>query len=936
MNRTVKFIAVILFTLCFFKSRAQVGTSVITTTYVSWVQLPEGYDSTKKYPVLMMCHGIGEGASGLDSSTYMAGGYLDKIYNNSNYPAYFRERGWSGKGYDIVTGDSIGFIIVSPQMRTGAGSNWFYSGVIGTILNNINTLYSVDTNRVYITGLSGGGKPSIDYAAGVESDGGTVYNKKYVPAAIVPMSSAGGVSSRLQAGLLASKNIPIWQFTGTTDDNYTNINNFHGYVLDSGGVSRITNYSGGHCCWGTYYNPNYKEKIGSDSMNIYTWLLQYKRGSTAFKSIYVSSSDGSDSRTFEQAQSPSTPWKTIAKVNGQWGALSKGDTVKFKSGDTFYGQLIINKNGGVDSPMVITSYGSGELPKISGFTTLTSWTNYSGNIYKTSCVGCDSLLNLVVINDIPRQKGRTPNSGYNIYESNTLSSITDNELSGTPNWTGAQVVVRKSIWTINVHRILSHVGSTLYIDSVSQYSPQNNFGYFIQDDVRTLDTMGEWYFNPVDTNLYVYFPTDPSNYTVKVPTIDTLVKSFINVHDFKFSKLRFEGANQTLMQWRANKNVTIEDCEFEYSGLSAIFNTSWAIGDMDNFKLRRSTIKNMMSKGVDLGISSSNAFIDNNRFDSIGYYAGMAPSKIAIGQWDGMTGVLVGGASNVRISNNELSNIGFIPILFRGDTNIVEKNIIHDYAFVKSDAGGIYTSMYSNPYKKTGIIIRKNRIYNGLTNFEGTTGSRAYPQTFGVYLDDSTSNVLVEDNVMYNIQGTGFYAHNNRSTTFRNNITYGCDWGWADQYEASSLSNNMNVVIKDNQFVSTKDIEKWGFTVALGADEDKFGVIDSNYYVKNTGLTNVFTVRHGSWSEQSKTFSQWQSYGQDAHSTTLQKTTTLIIGDSTGHKTLFGTYQDVKGNVYSGTVSLQPYQALMLYPFEGVLPVTIKQFFIYRKKIKFQ
>src|SRR5690606_34260824 len=140
-----------------------------------------------------------------------------------------------------------------------------------------------------------------------------------------------------------------------------------------------------------------------------------------------------------------------------------------------------------------------------------------------------------------------------------------------------------------------------------------------------------------------------------------------------------------------------------------------------------------------------------------------------------------------NIRDNEGSNIGFMRILVKADTSIIERNKIHDYAFITNDAAAIYTSMPSYPYAQLGIVIKNNIIYNGRMAFDDTPNNSAWPQTTGVYLDDSTSNVLVEDNVMYNIRGTGFFNHNNRDVTFRDNKVYGCDWGWEVHYDGSSL-----------------------------------------------------------------------------------------------------------------------------------------------------
>src|SRR6266542_3682187 len=93
------------------------------------------------------------------------------------------------------------------------------------------------------------------------------------------------------------------------------------------------------------------------------------------KKYYFSSSQGNDSRTATQAQNPNTPWKTLNKLNSFFSNLKPGDSVLFKRGDTFYGSITINVSGTPSLPIVLGAYGAGAKPIISGFTTISSWTN---------------------------------------------------------------------------------------------------------------------------------------------------------------------------------------------------------------------------------------------------------------------------------------------------------------------------------------------------------------------------------------------------------------------------------------------------------------------------------------------------------------------------------------------------------------------------------
>ncbi|MBB3699860.1 Ig-like domain-containing protein [Flammeovirga yaeyamensis] len=84
--------------------------------------------------------------------------------------------------------------------------------------------------------------------------------------------------------------------------------------------------------------------------------------------IYYFSADGDDSND----GSIESPWKTlekaseIAQLQSKGGLLAPGDQMLFRRGDTFEGKLIVFAQGTEAAPITIGSYGTGELPIISG------------------------------------------------------------------------------------------------------------------------------------------------------------------------------------------------------------------------------------------------------------------------------------------------------------------------------------------------------------------------------------------------------------------------------------------------------------------------------------------------------------------------------------------------------------------------------------------
>jgi len=75
---------------------------------------------------------------------------------------------------------------------------------------------------------------------------------------------------------------------------------------------------------------------------------------------YISSSSGYDNNN----GTISEPWKTLQKISDV--SLQVGDTVFFKNGDRFNGHFVINGSGTKVAPIVITAYGEGEKPIITG------------------------------------------------------------------------------------------------------------------------------------------------------------------------------------------------------------------------------------------------------------------------------------------------------------------------------------------------------------------------------------------------------------------------------------------------------------------------------------------------------------------------------------------------------------------------------------------
>lgn len=214
--------------------------------------LPSLYSkTTKRYPLIVFIHGIGELNRTLSALNCCG---LPYHANNKTFPARFLS---SGKYYS--------FIVVSPQfvVRPSAAN-------VQSVIDYAKTKYRVDASRVYVAGLSMGGGSTMDWSM--------VYGEK--AAAIFP-ACPGTSPSDTRAKQIASKNLPIWWQYGTSDNlvpasqGYTWQNLIDKYNPSYAPYTKLTVWDGlsHNSTWARAFNPLTKV----DGKNAYEWMLQYTR-----------------------------------------------------------------------------------------------------------------------------------------------------------------------------------------------------------------------------------------------------------------------------------------------------------------------------------------------------------------------------------------------------------------------------------------------------------------------------------------------------------------------------------------------------------------------------------------------------------------------------------------------------------------------------------
>lgn len=213
--------------------------------------LPEKMESGKRYPLLICFHGRS-----------IAGNDITKIFRQG-----VARQMHEGKKIDAVNKidkKKYEFIVLAPL-----ATSWSLGpDHLDVALTDVLKRYPIDSSRIYVTGYSAGGW-SVAMAV---TDSRTAHRI----AAAVNMSPATIDDKNLKSfNITAANNIHTWYFGGNEEPVF--LGNCKLYADSTNrykkGLTKLTTGDFKHCCWEQYYNPSYRE----DGMNIYEWLLQYKR-----------------------------------------------------------------------------------------------------------------------------------------------------------------------------------------------------------------------------------------------------------------------------------------------------------------------------------------------------------------------------------------------------------------------------------------------------------------------------------------------------------------------------------------------------------------------------------------------------------------------------------------------------------------------------------
>lgn len=530
----------------------------------------------------------------------------------------------------------------------------------------------------------------------------------------------------------------------------------------------------------------------------------------------------SDSRPFRSLQAA---FDAVAQLRQQ-GRVSGPVTIYLTEGAHLLDRPVLigpQHSGSEAYPVKICPY-QGQMPVLSGGRRITGWRQvqidgkrlWAADVPWASQVGS---FHQLWVNGQRATRARFPNSGYlrvaGVPDANDKTPwnqgqrrfcFRSGDLLSWGSLSDAEAIVMNR-WTeshLPVHS-LDYGNRTITSSKRSVFRLEQDDPYYLEHAFAFLDTPGEWFLDRSSNVLY-YMPR-PGESTDTIEAIAPVLTQLV--------RMVGDPAAGKYVEHILWQGITFSHTEWYFP---ADFRPNWPSADIAGFpqaaigvpgavygqgvrycRFEQCNFTHIGTYCLELSKACKDNTIDNCRFSDVGAGGikigeeqarqGQAEhthgNKIAnciitdAGKvFHGAVGIWIGQSYDNTISHNEISDLyytgisigwtwGYGPSLAGG--NIVEFNHVHHIGRradgdgpILSDMGGIYTLG-----TQKGTIIRNNLWHDiaGL-RYGG----------WGIYLDEGSSDILVENNLVYNTTHGGFHQHYGKDNTIRNNIfCYGRD-----------------------------------------------------------------------------------------------------------------------------------------------------------------
>ncbi|MCC6446352.1 MAG: right-handed parallel beta-helix repeat-containing protein [Armatimonadetes bacterium] len=614
------------------------------------------------------------------------------------------------------------------------------------------------------------------------------------------------------------------------------------------------------------------------------------------KTLYIAP-DGRDSWTGERmaASGNDGPLASltgarnrIRQIKAEWGeVLREPVRVIIRKGTYSITEPLVlepQDSGTKECPIVYAAENPKRKPVISGGRRIAGWRK-AGNLWVAELPQVRAgqwYFGALWVNGQRRTRARMPDKGYFFtagkapalkdpatgQETSRESSAFRFKPGDIKNWKrpDAQVVVYHS-WETSIHHIASvdEAGRIVTFTGPAAW-PFEYWGpnqrYHVENLPEALDKPGEWYLNRASGRLtYIPFPGED---LVKAEVIAPVARQLVLLEgkpaESRFVEyVRFENLNFRHTDWPippqghsdgqaafsvpgavqgiGARSSAVVGCEIAHVGTYGLW---WRAGSQDCLA-QKCDIHDLGAGGIRLGEggdpASENEAAMRNTVDNCFIHDGSKIFRGAVGVW-------VGRSSYNTLSHNEICDFDYTGVSIgwswgyapsSANHNVLEYNHIHDIGRgVLNDMGAVYTLGISS-----GTVERNNLIHDIYCYIFGG---------WGVYTDEGSTDILIENNIVYNTSSGCFHQHYGKDNLLRNNVFA---FGLEGVLRRSRIEEHNSFTFQGNIVLSRGT----GFHIVNW--EDGHYTIDRNLYWDYANPSPTFF---------GLSFDEWKSKGRDRNS----------------------------------------------------------------------